>query len=281
MERLKTQPRARIMPEKPPVSPPVSPPGIPAGRLRNPQSLALAAVLVLLWQITAMSGLLPAYMLPSPVRVVTAFIADFPLLMRHLRRTLVEALGGLLLSVAVSLALAILLDANRFLKRAVTPLLLLTQTMPAIALAPLLILWMGYGMAPKIALIFLTCFFPLTIGLLGGFDQADGDAVRLLRSLGAKRRQVYRYIKIPQSMGAFFSGLKISSSYAIIGAVIAEWLGGDAGLGVYMVRVRRSYSFDKMFAVILLTSVLSLLLMKLVTELEKAAMPYKYHKEHE
>jgi ABC-type nitrate/sulfonate/bicarbonate transport system permease component len=253
------------MPEKPAVR----------WKPQNPQSLVLAAVLVLLWQLTAMAGFLPAYMLPSPVRVVQAFIADFPLLMRHLSRTLVEALWGLLLSVAVSLALAVLLDANRFFKRAVTPLLLLTQTMPTIALAPLLILWMGYGMAPKIALIFLTCFFPLTIGLLGGFDQADEDAIRLLKSMGAKRRQIYRYIKIPQSMGAFFSGLKISSSYAIIGAVISEWLGGDAGLGVYMVRVRRSYSFDKMFAVILLTSVLSLLLMKLVTQLEKAAMPYK------
>ena len=260
-----------IMPEKPAAQKS----GIPARKPQIPPALAPAAVLLLLWQITAMTGLLPAYMLPSPVRVVRAFIADFPLLMRHLSRTLIEALWGLLLSVAVSLALAVLLDANRFLKRSVTPLLLLTQTMPAIALAPLLILWMGYGMAPKIALIFLTCFFPLTIGLLGGFDQADGDAIRLLKSMGATRRQIYRYIKIPPSMGVFFSGLKIASSYAIIGAVISEWLGGDAGLGVYMVRVRRSYSFDKMFAVILLTSVLSLLLMKLVTELEKAAMPYR------
>jgi ABC-type nitrate/sulfonate/bicarbonate transport system permease component len=249
--------------------------GIPVWKPQNPQSLILVAVLLIFWQIAAMTGLLPAYMLPSPVRVVRAFIADFPLLMRHLSRTLIEAVCGLLISVAVSLALAVLLDASRFLKRSVTPLLLLTQTMPTIAIAPLLILWMGYGMAPKITLIFLTCFFPLTIGLLGGFDQADADAIKLLRSMGANRRQIYRYIKIPQSMSAFFSGLKISSSYAIIGAVISEWLGGDAGLGVYMIRVRRSYSFDKMFAVILLTAVLSLLLMKAVTELEKTAMPYR------
>jgi ABC-type nitrate/sulfonate/bicarbonate transport system permease component len=134
---------------------------------------------------------------------------------------------------------------------------------------------MGYGMAPKITLIFLTCFFPMTIGLLGGFDQADKDAIRLLQSMGASRRQIYQYIKLPQGMPAFFSGLKISSSYSIIGAVISEWLGGDAGLGVYMIRVRRSYSFDKMFAVILLTAALSLILIKLVTELERLAMPYR------
>jgi ABC-type nitrate/sulfonate/bicarbonate transport system permease component len=246
-----------------------------AWRPKNPQSLVLIAVLVLLWQAVAMTGLLPGYMLPSPVRVMMAFIGDFLLLMSYLGHTLVEAAWGLLISVVIALALAILLDANHFLKKAVTPLLLLTQTIPTIAIAPLLVLWMGYGMAPKITLIFITCFFPLTIGLLGGFDQADADAIRLLQSMGARRRQIYQYIKLPQSMGAFFSGLKISSSYAIIGAVISEWLGGDAGLGVYMIRVRRSYSFDKMFAVILLTAVLSLLLMKLVTELERLSMPWK------
>jgi len=239
------------------------------------QPLIPIAFLLLLWQILSMSGFIPGYMLPGPARVTGAFIADFSLLMRHLRRTLFEAMAGLALAVAASFALALVMDANRFLKQSVTPLLLLSQTMPVIAVAPLLILWMGYGSAPKIALVFLTCFFPMTIGLLGAFAQADTDAIRLLQSMGASRTQVYRYIKIPQGLPAFFSGLKISSSYSIIGAVIAEWLGGDAGLGVYMIRVRRSYSFDKMFAVILLTSILSLLLIKLVTLIEKRAMPWR------
>jgi ABC-type nitrate/sulfonate/bicarbonate transport system permease component len=239
------------------------------------QPLVPLAVLLLLWQFLSMSGFIPGYMLPGPARVTTAFIADFSLLMRHLWRTLLEAMAGLALAIAASFALALVMDANRFLKQSVTPLLLLTQTMPVIAIAPLLILWMGYGAAPKIALVFLTCFFPMTIGLLGAFAQADTDAIRLLRSMGASLRQIYQYIKLPQSLPAFFSGLKISSSYSIIGAVIAEWLGGDIGLGVYMIRVRRSYSFDKMFAVILLTSVLSLVLIKLVSIIERAVMPWR------
>jgi ABC-type nitrate/sulfonate/bicarbonate transport system permease component len=152
--------------------------------------------------------------------------------------------------------------------------LLLTQTMPTIAIAPLLVLWMGYGAAPKIALVFLTCFFPLTVALLGGLSQADRDAVKLLQSMGARKAQVYRYIKLPQAVPAFFSGLRISASYAIVGALISEWLGGKAGLGVYMTRVRKSYSFDRMFAVILLTSALSLCLMKLVSFLETLATPW-------
>ena len=231
--------------------------------------------LLLLWQLLSMSGIVPAYMLPSPLRVIQAFAADFRLLFNHLRRTLLEAMLGLSLAVAVSFVLAIVMDTNRFLKSSVTPLLLLTQTMPTIVIAPLLILWLGYGSAPKITLVFLTCFFPMTIGLLGAFTQADNDALRLLQSMGAAKWQLYQYIKIPQSLPAFFSGLKISSSYSIIGAVIAEWLGGDAGLGVYMIRVRRSYSFDKMFAVILLTSALSLFLIKLISVIENTAIPWR------
>jgi ABC-type nitrate/sulfonate/bicarbonate transport system permease component len=182
---------------------------------------------------------------------------------------------GLALAIITSFILAIIMDANRFLKQSLTPLLLLTQTMPTIAIAPLLILWMGYGIAPKVTLVFLVCFFPMTIGLLGAFTQTDNDAINMLRSMNATKRQIYFYIKLPQAMPAFFSGLKIAGAYSIIGAVIAEWLGGDAGLGVYMIRVRRSYSFDKMFAVILLTSVLSILLIKLIIIIEKAAMPYR------
>ena len=241
---------------------------------RNWQPFIALSALILIWQIISMSDLVPGYMLPSPVRVTAAFAADFPLLMRHLWRTLLEAAAGLAMAVAASFVLAITMDANRFLRQSLTPLLLLTQTMPTIAIAPLLILWMGYGVAPKIALVFLVCFFPMTIGLLGAFSRADTDAINLLRSMGASRRQIYQYIKLPQGLPAFFSGLKIAGSYSIIGAVIAEWLGGDAGLGVYMIRVRRSYSFDKMFAVILLTSVLSIILIKAIGMVEKQALPW-------
>jgi ABC-type nitrate/sulfonate/bicarbonate transport system permease component len=232
------------------------------------------AAIVLLWQGISAVRLVPPYMLPGPVDVASAFIRDFPLLAGHLGYTLFEAVSGLALSILAAFILAVTMDALPFLKASVTPVLLLTQTVPAIALAPLLVLWMGYGAAPKIALVFLTCFFPLTIALLGGLSQADSDAVKLLQSMGARKIQVYRYIKLPQAVPAFFSGLRISASYSIVGALISEWLGGTAGLGVYMTRVRKSYSFDRMFAVILLTSVLSLCLMKFVSYLEKAAMPW-------
>jgi len=238
------------------------------------QPLVPLAAIIALWQLLSASGIIPGYMLPGPIKVAAALGADFSLLMRHLRHTLMEAMAGLALSAAAAFVLAVAMDANRFIRQSLNPLLLLTQTIPTIAIAPLLILWMGYGSAPKITLVFIVCFFPMTIGLLGAFARADADAIKLLQSMGASRRQIYQYIKLPQALPAFFSGLRIAGSYSIVGAVISEWLGGNAGLGVYMIRVRRSYSFDKMFAVILLTSALSIVLIKLLAVIERRALPW-------
>jgi ABC-type nitrate/sulfonate/bicarbonate transport system permease component len=160
--------------------------------------------LILLWQIVSMTGIVPPFMLPSPLRVAAAFATDFSLLMRHLWRTLLEAMAGLAMAAAAAFILAVVMDSSRLIRQSLSPLLLLTQTMPTIAIAPGLILWMGYGSAPKITLVFLVCFFPMTIGLLGAFARADKDAIRLLLSMGAARRQIYRFIKLPQGLPAFF-----------------------------------------------------------------------------
>jgi ABC-type nitrate/sulfonate/bicarbonate transport system permease component len=232
-------------------------------------------LLLVLWQTVSGLGLVPPYMLPSPLRIIRALIHDFPLLMRHTGVTLLETVTGLLLSLAASFVLALLMDNTAFLRKQIMPLLLFTQTVPTIAVAPLLVLWLGYDASPKIALVFITCFFPLTVGLLGGFQSADKDAIQLLKSMGAARRHIYQYLKLPSSLPGFFSGLRIAGSYAVIAAVVAEWLGGNSGLGVYMTRVRKSYSFDKMFAVILLTTVLSLVLMRGIEELERRVLRTK------
>lgn len=129
-------------------------------------------------------------------------------------------------------------------------------------------------MTPKIILIVITTFFPITIGLLTGFRSADPDAVSLLKAMGAGQAQIFFYIKLPGAMSQFFSGLRISASYAVVGAVISEWLGGFGGLGVYMTRVKKAFSFDKMFAVIFLISAISLLLMNGVEILQKLCMPW-------
>ena len=155
------------------------------------------------------------------------------------------------------------------------PVLVITQTIPTVAIAPLLVLWMGYGILPKIMLILLTSFFPITIGLLDGFRSVDKDMLNLLKTMGASSFQNFIHLKLPSSLGYFFAGLRISVSYSIIGAVVAEWLGGYDGLGVYMTRVRKSYSFDKMFAVIFLISGISLLLMYFVKKIQRWCMTWE------
>ena len=222
-----------------------------------------------------MAGLVPGYMLPSPIQVVKAFISEFPLLMENSRVTLLEAAAGLFCGVAFWFGMAVLMDRYDKLYKAFYPLIVITQTVPTVAIAPLLVLWFGYEMMPKVILIVIVTFFPITIGLLEGFRSADKDMMNLLRSMGAGRLQIFRYIKMPGAMSRFFASLRISASYSVVGAVISEWLGGFSGLGVYMTRVKKAFAFDKMFAVIFLISIISLILMKLVDILQKKSMPWE------
>lgn len=243
--------------------------------IRHLQPFALIFLILVLWQILSISGFIPAFMLPSPVKVALAFFRDFSLLIFHLKTTLIEAAAGIAVSIIISLVVAVVMDRFTFIHRSVYPLLIISQTIPTIALAPLLILWFGYGISSKVILIVISCFFPITISLLTGFASVDKDAIRLLQTLGAGKNQIMWYAKLPSALPDFFSGLKISVSYSIIGAVISEWLGGTRGLGVYMTRVKKSYAYDKLFAVIFLISALSLVLIKILSIIEKRICKYE------
>ena len=171
--------------------------------------------------------------------------------------------------------MAVLMDYFEWLYQALYPLIVLTQTIPTVAIAPLLVLWFGYEILPKVILIVIVTFFPITVSLLDGFRASDKDTISLLRSMGATKLQIFWYVKFPGALGPFFASLRISVSYAVVGAVISEWLGGFNGLGVYMTRVRKAFSFDKMFAVIFLISGISLLLMWAVNVLQRRCMPWE------
>ena len=173
------------------------------------------------------------------------------------------------IGIVLSFVLALVMDLYQPVYDIFYPVIILTQTIPTIAIAPLLIIWLGYYMKPKVVLVVLSTFFPITIALLNGFKAVDKDNINLLRSMGANTFQMYRYLKIPTSLSYFFSGLKVSMSYSLISAVIAEWLGGYYGLGVYMTRVKKAFALDKMFAVIFFITFLSLLLMSIIDVLEK------------
>ena len=218
-------------------------------------SVSAIAIVLILWQMICSFGVVDSFMLPSPVQVVKAFIEEFPTLMEHSLVTLSEAFIGLALGILLGFVMAVLMDQFEPLYKACYPLIVLSQTIPTVAIAPLLVLWFGYEMAPKVILIVITTFFPITVGLLNGFKAADQDSINLLRAMGAGRWQIFSVVKLPGAMSQFFAGLRISASYAVVGAVISEWLGGFSGLGVYMTRVKKAFSFDKMFAVIFLISI--------------------------
>ena len=237
-----------------------------------------AAALILLfviWQAVCSFMDVPKYILPSPADVLSAFRSDWELMMAHTRVTLAETFIGLGLGILIGFLTAVLMDRFETLKKMIYPLIVISQTIPTVAIAPLLVIWMGYRMLPKIVLIVLVVFFPIAVSLLEGFSSVDDDTVNLMRSMGANRFQIFRFVKLPNSLGHFFSGLKISVSYAVVSAVVSEWIGGTEGLGCYMTRVRKSYASDKMFAVIILISVISLLLILLIDVLRRVSMPWE------
>jgi len=245
------------------------------GKVKALYPLVFIALIISLWWGVCALKIVPAYLLPTPPEVIKALIADLPLLLRHASVTITQALLGLSLSIVFGVLTAAVMDRFEFLYAAAYPVLVVTQTIPAIAIAPLLVLWMGFGIAPKVLLIFITCFFPITVSTLSGLRSVDPDIISLMKSMGATPLQILIKVKLKAALESFFAGLKLATAYSIIASVIAEWLGGSRGLGVYMTRVRNAYAFDKMFAVIIVISVVSLLLMKVVDVIYKKSMPWK------
>ncbi len=231
-------------------------------------------LIVLLWHILSVTEVVPDYMLPSPSDVMNAFIEDFDLIMMHSGVTLVEAFYGLLIGIVLAFIIATVMDRWTIMNKALYPIMIITQTIPTIAIAPLLVLWMGFEMEPKITLVAITTFFPIAVGLLDGYKSVDRDYIDLMRAMGAGRYKIFTSVKLPAALPHFFSGLKVSTSYAVVGAVISEWLGGFEGLGVYMTRVKKAYAFDRMFAVIIFIVIISLLLMLLVNVIKAVSMPW-------
>ncbi|MGT2896136.1 ABC transporter permease [Streptococcus entericus] len=239
-------------------------------------SLLTIIGLLVVWELAGQFGLLPKFILPTPLQILQAFVRNSDQLMFHTKVTLLEAMVGLSYGVVIACLLALVMDAFPLFHKAIYPLLVITQTVPTIAIAPILVLWLGYGMAPKIVLIVLTTTFPIVVAILDGFRQADEDTIQLLRLMNASKWQILWHVKIPTSLSYFYAGLRVSVSYAFISAVVSEWLGGFEGLGVYMIRTKKLFQYDTMFAIILLTSLVSLGSMQLVKWSEKYLMKWKY-----
>jgi ABC-type nitrate/sulfonate/bicarbonate transport system permease component len=238
--------------------------------------LLLLAALIAGWELWVRAFDTRPYILPAPSRIWQAFLEVRPLLPAHLRTTLGEALLGLLAAAIVGVSLAALIASVPLVRRVLYPLLVVSQTVPMIVLAPLLVVWFGFGMTPKVIVVALIGFFPIVVATVDGLTNADRDMVGLVRAMGAKRHQVLRHVLIPAATPAFFAGLKIASAYAVAGAVIGEWVGASSGLGIYITRSQTAFRTDRVFVGIVLVALASIALFALVHLLARLASPWLY-----
>ena len=236
---------------------------------------ALLAALVVGWAVAVRALGVSEDVLPAPDLVARSTWDDRAALWPAMVTTTREAVLGLLLAIVVAVAAALVIDRWSVARRSLYPLIVASQTLPIIALAPLVVIWFGFGERPKIVLVALFTFFAIAVGLVQGLAATDRDAVRVVRTMGATRRQILWRVRLPSALPSFFTGLKVSVTYAYVSATVAEFVGAEEGLGVYMTTAKNAFRTDLVFGAVVVTALLTLLLFRLVTLVERLAMPWR------
>lgn len=220
------------------------------------------------------SGISPL-MLPAPSRVLAQMVQNRALLWDNTVPTLKATLAGFSLSLSVSFGLSVVLDFMPRLRRALFPIFVVSQTLPLVAIAPLVVLWFGFDLTPKILLVALVTFFPMLVALVDGYDATDPEIEDLLRSMGASRLGIFRRARLPSSMPYFFAGLRISITYAVVAAIFAEYVGARAGLGIVILNAKNSFRPDLVLAAVVISSALTLVLFAITALLQRVVLQWR------
>lgn len=239
-------------------------------------ALVLLASLLALWQWYASQPSVDALLLPTPVKVWQALLAQRDILWHHTLVTLYETLVGFGSALATGVALAVLIDFSPWLRRALYPLLVTSQTIPIITLAPLLVLWFGYELTSKVIVVTLVCFFPIAVALADGLRSADPDLINLYRTFGAGSVRIFWSVRLPGALPALFSGIRIAVTYSVVGAIFGEYVGASEGLGFYIQLKQHSLSTAGVMATVAVTAVLSVALFLLTVLIERLSLPWYY-----
>ena len=237
-------------------------------------AVALAAAILVAWQLVVAALRVPRWLLPAPLDIAAALVGGRDLLFDHTVMTLGETLAGLAAAFVLGVGLAIAMDRIGPVRRAVYPLLVASQTVPVVAIAPLLTIWFGFDVLPKVIVVALVCFFPIVVGTFDGLASVDPDAVRLIRSMGATGWQLFWRVRWPAALPSLFSGTRIGVTYGVIGAIVGDWVGGSRGVGIYMMRAADQLLTERVFAAIVVSSLLSVVLFLAVGLAERAAIPW-------
>jgi ABC-type nitrate/sulfonate/bicarbonate transport system permease component len=235
---------------------------------------ALLALLVAGWEALAKLGHVQNYLLPAPSEVASALWRDRDLLAPDMWVTAREVLLGFGLALAIGVAIALVLHLSPVLRRAAYPLVVASQAIPVIVIAPILVIWFGFGMTPKLIVIALICFFPVVVNTLDGLEGVDRDQVKMMRTLGASRLDLLRRLELPSALPFLFSGAKVAVAVAVIGAVFGELVGSDAGLGHAIQVGTAELETARVFAAVLLLSLMAIALFGLVALVERRAVPW-------
>lgn len=238
--------------------------------------LALVLMVLVGWQAYVWLSDIRPQVLPGPIRVVRESVEAADQIAEHTLVTLTEVGAGFAISIAGALLLGLLIDLSAPLRRAVYPIIVASQTVPIPVVAPLLIIWFGFGILPKIIVIGLFTFVPIVLGFAAGLAAVDRSALHLMRTFGASRWQVYRYLKVPSAVPDLMTGLRIAAIYAVLGAVFGELAGATQGLGIFMELSRLNFRTDLVFGAIFVTAALSYLLFLSVVLLERRLTPWRF-----
>lgn len=238
-------------------------------------------LLFVFWELIVKLASIEEWLLPAPTTIFAEMFQGWSHFLPDIFSTVKIALSGFILGALIGLTAAILLYLIPFLRDSFYPLLILSQNVPIIVLAPLLVIWFGFGLLPKLIVISLVCFFPITVAALDGFRQTPAELRHYMMMAGASKRQLFWKLEFPFALPSIFSGLKISATYSVMGAVISEWLGAKEGIGVYMTLASSSFRTDKVFVAIFTIMLLSLIFFWVIVLLERRVIRWQVKGEEE
>ena len=243
--------------------------------------LWLIVVLIIGWDLGIRLFRIPPYLVPPPLQVVQQLVREWPMLWRESLPTLYATLGGFVASAVVGVPIAMWISYSRLVESFVYPLLVFSQSVPKVAIAPLFVVWFGFGVVPKVIAAFLLGFFPVIVATVQGFKSVEADVIDLARSMGASPWKVFIKFRLPTALPSIFSGLKVSVTLAVVGAVVGEFVGSNSGLGYVLQKANGTFDLPLMFAALVILSMIGVLLFLLIELIERWALPWHASQRHD
>jgi NitT/TauT family transport system permease protein len=234
----------------------------------------LVLFMVVVWDLAIRLFAIPAYLVPTPVDVAVQLFEQWPMLLAESVPTLQATIGGFLLSVLIGVPMAMLIAYSKTIESYVYPLLVFSQSIPKVAIAPLFVVWFGFGLFPKVIVAFLLAFFPIVVSTVLGFKSLDSEMIDLAKSMGSSRLKMFCKISLPNALPAIFASMKVSITLAVVGAVVGEFVGSNSGIGYVLQRANGNFDLPLMFSALIILSLMGVLLFVCIDFIEKLMLPW-------